>query len=199
MAGRSPENDDPKGQGAMNFDPEVEKLLTRMRRSQERPLEQLSVPEARRRYRVQADTIGGPVLQNMAVSDHCAQGPRGPIPLRLYRREGTPEADAPALIYFHGGGWVIGSIETHDRVCRQIADRSGCAVVSVDYRLAPEHPPRPGPTTRLRPCPGSTAMLATSASTRAGSPWEATAPAGASPPSSRKPPGMRGYLCAARS
>ncbi|MEL6060330.1 MULTISPECIES: alpha/beta hydrolase [unclassified Methylobacterium] len=124
----------------MTFDPEVEKLLVRMRDSRMPAFEQLSVPDARRLYMVQADTIGGPILPNIVVSDRTAQGPLGPIPLRLYRRKGEPETDSPALIYFHGGGWVIGSIETHDRVCRQIADRAGGAVVSVDYRLAPEHP-----------------------------------------------------------
>src|SRR5205085_491492 len=46
----------------------------------------------------------------------------------------------PVFVYLHGGGWSMGSLETHDRLCRRIADRSGCAVLSVDYRLAPEHP-----------------------------------------------------------
>lgn len=124
----------------MMFDPEVEVLLARMRSSRQPPFEQVSVPEARRLYQVQADMLGGPIRPIAAVSDHVGQGPQGPIPLRLYRPAAAPATDAPALVYYHGGGWVIGSIATHDRVCRQIADRAGCAVVSVDYRLAPEHP-----------------------------------------------------------
>ena len=64
----------------------------------------------------------------------------GDIPLRLYRGVGCPATEAPALLYFHGGGWVVGSIETHDTICRWIANCAAGAVISVDYRLAPEHP-----------------------------------------------------------
>ena len=60
----------------------------------------------------------------------------GPIPIRQYRPKGER---LPALVYFHGGGWVIGGIDTHDVVCRHLALAGGCAVFSVDYRLAPEH------------------------------------------------------------
>jgi len=75
-----------------------------------------------------------------AVRDLTAPGPGGPIPLRLYRGLGTdPAAALPVLMFFHGGGWVIGDIDTHDAVCRWLANFGGCAVVSVDYRLAPEH------------------------------------------------------------
>src|SRR5204863_365155 len=72
--------------------------------------------------------------------DLAAEGPRGPIPLRIYRPAGVP-ASTPlaALVYFHGGGWVIGDLETHDVLCRQLTAESGASVVSVDYRLAPEH------------------------------------------------------------
>jgi acetyl esterase len=64
----------------------------------------------------------------------------GAIPLRVYRPAGVPDsARLPAYVYFHGGGWVIGDLETHDVVCRQITAEAGVSVVSVDYRLAPEH------------------------------------------------------------
>jgi acetyl esterase len=69
-----------------------------------------------------------------------ASGPHGPIALRLYRPLGPPEtALLPALVYYHGGGWVIGDLDTHDTLCRELANLSGCAVVAVDYRLGPEH------------------------------------------------------------
>jgi acetyl esterase len=73
----------------------------------------------------------GPALPLPVVADVDADG----VPCRLY----ATRAGAPVLVYLHGGGWCYGSIETVDRLCRRIADRSGCAVLSVDYRLAPEH------------------------------------------------------------
>lgn len=73
------------------------------------------------------------------VRDLAAAGPAGKIPLRLYRGEGTDKSrPQPALIYYHGGGWVLGNLESHDGVCREIANVAQCAVISVDYRLAPE-------------------------------------------------------------
>jgi acetyl esterase len=124
----------------MKLDPGVEALFKKMGEHPAPPLEQLSVPEARAAYAQMGAMLGGPVIDLAEVSDHAAEGPGGSIPLRLYRPADVAKTDAPAMIYIHGGGWVIGSIETHDRVCRQIAHRAGCAVVSVEYRLAPEHP-----------------------------------------------------------
>jgi acetyl esterase len=63
------------------------------------------------------------------------------VPVRLYRPIGSSPSDVlPVLVYFHGGGWVIGSIDSHDSSCRALANNADCAVVSVEYRLAPEHP-----------------------------------------------------------
>ncbi|MDE0865182.1 MAG: alpha/beta hydrolase [Rubripirellula sp.] len=72
------------------------------------------------------------------VEDRNVAGPHGDVPVRLYwpQTEGTP----PVLVYFHGGGWVLGSLETHDAICRALTNAAQCMVVSVDYRLAPEHP-----------------------------------------------------------
>ena len=73
------------------------------------------------------------------VRDLAATGPAGEIPLRLYRGQGTDASrPQPALIYYHGGGWVLGNLESHDGVCRDIANAAQCTVISVDYRLAPE-------------------------------------------------------------
>jgi acetyl esterase len=78
-----------------------------------------------------------PVEPVARVENRSIPGPAGPIPVRVYAADGiaTP---APALAYFHGGGWVIGSLESHDPFCRALANRTGAVVVSVDYRLAPE-------------------------------------------------------------
>jgi acetyl esterase/lipase len=75
------------------------------------------------------------------VRELAAAGPAGAIPLRYYRPVGCTAADIlPAQIYYHGGGWVLGDLDSHDWVCRMVANAAQCAVVSVDYRLAPEHP-----------------------------------------------------------
>ena len=77
------------------------------------------------------DAECGPALPLPVVTGVGAYG----VPCRLY----ATRTDVPLFVYLHGGGWCYGSVETVDRVCRRIADRSGCAVLSVDYRLAPEH------------------------------------------------------------
>src|SRR4029450_3278204 len=75
-----------------------------------------------------------------SVHDVVAEGPRGHIPLRVYRPAGLPASTPlPAYVYFHGGGWVIGDLETHDVLCRQLTAAAGVSVIAVDYRLAPEH------------------------------------------------------------
>jgi len=71
--------------------------------------------------------------------DLSADGPHGAIALRLYRPLAAADGSLPVLVYFHGGGWTIGDLDTHDVLCRQLANGSGCAVVSVDYRMGPEH------------------------------------------------------------
>jgi acetyl esterase len=81
--------------------------------------------------------MGGPPPEVRKVENFNIPGPAGKIPLRGYIPEGS--GPLPVLLYFHGGGWVIGSLETHDSLCRALANGASCAVVSVDYRLAPEH------------------------------------------------------------
>jgi acetyl esterase len=82
--------------------------------------------------------LAGPPEPVDRVEDLQAQGPRGAIPLRLYRPQtNTPK---PLLIWCHGGGFVLGDLDTNDTPLRALANRSGCAVLAVDYRLAPEHP-----------------------------------------------------------
>jgi acetyl esterase len=73
-----------------------------------------------------------------SVSDQTIDGPLGQIPLRVYRPCGAGPFGGVA--YFHGGGYTVGGIQTHDVVCRLLTERSGCVVMSVDYRLAPENP-----------------------------------------------------------
>jgi len=81
--------------------------------------------------------LAGPSQEVARVEDRAIPGPAQPIPIRVY----WPEAGKklPALVYYHGGGWVVGSIDGVDRSCRALANASGCVLISVDYRLAPEH------------------------------------------------------------
>jgi acetyl esterase len=75
-----------------------------------------------------------------ATIDGAIAVPGAKIKFRRYRPLGVEGASLPTLIYYHGGGWVIGNIETHDSTCRRLANKSRCQVISIDYRLAPEHP-----------------------------------------------------------
>src|SRR4030088_3063652 len=72
------------------------------------------------------------------VENRTIPGPDGPVPVRIYRPQEQPAAPMPALVYFHGGGWVVCDLDSHDPTCRAITNGVGCVVVSVDYRLAPE-------------------------------------------------------------
>lgn len=101
------------------------------------PKRALDPPAARRDLEELLADRGDPVPIE-TVRDTAVPGPDEAIPVRIYRPEG--EGPLPVLVYYHGGAWVRGSIETHDPLCRRIAARAGCLVASVEYRLAPEHP-----------------------------------------------------------
>jgi acetyl esterase len=79
----------------------------------------------------------GPVPEVSSVEDRSIPGPGGEIPIRIYRPQG--KGPFGVLVFYHGGGWVIGDLETHDRECRALCRGAGCLVVAVDYRLAPEN------------------------------------------------------------
>lgn len=85
-----------------------------------------------------AASLGMPTANSVHVTDRTIEGPAGDIPIRVYRRHGALGAQ-PAIVYFHGGGWVTGDLDSHDGVCRVMAIDADCTIVSVDYRLAPEH------------------------------------------------------------
>jgi acetyl esterase len=100
-------------------------------------IDKISPAEARRQYREVRATLKPAVPDLFEIRDLRAAGQAGPIQLRMYR----PTAGVlPAFVFFHGGGWVVGDLDTHDVVCRQIARDAGVIVIAVDYRLAPEHP-----------------------------------------------------------
>jgi acetyl esterase len=122
------------------LDPDAQRVLDLIRESGRPPYETLTPSEAREFYRAGRRVLQPEPPEVAEVRNLQAPAPQGDIPLRLYRGIGTERGAAlPTLIYFHGGGWVMGDLDTHDGVCRLIANAAGIAVISVDYRLAPEH------------------------------------------------------------
>lgn len=119
-----------------NLDPQAGALLAQMEADGVPGIAEMSVPRARF-FIEKAFTEMAPNPDPMAeVRDFTVPGPAGSLPVRLYKPE--ENGILPLVVYFHGGGWVIGSIESHDATCRALAKASGCAVASVEYRLAPE-------------------------------------------------------------
>ena len=120
----------------MPLDPQARAVLDQLIAMGGAPLHTLSVAEARQVMEA-LTALQGAAEPIAKIVNRAIPGPAAEIPVRIY----VPEAQGllPALVYFHGGGWVLGSLETHDAVCRTLANKAGCVVVSVDYRLAPEH------------------------------------------------------------
>jgi acetyl esterase len=119
----------------MPLDPQAKLFLDQLEALNAPPLQSLSPEEARNAIDIR-HMAGEP--ENVAkVEDRTIPGPLGEIPVRIYTPSGN--GPHPALVYYHGGGWVIGNLETVDAVCRLLTNRAQCVVVSVDYRLAPEH------------------------------------------------------------
>jgi acetyl esterase len=123
-----------------SLDPQARAVLDMIAMAGRPAYYHLSPGEARQQFRETRPALTPAPPEIGPVRDVAASGPHGRLPLRVYRPAGVAAATPlPALVFFHGGGWVIGDIETHDVLCRQLTAGSGASVVSVDYRLAPEH------------------------------------------------------------
>ena len=120
------------------LDPQAKALLDLMIERGVPPTHTLSPQEARRFYRERRSATQPEPRAVAEVLDLTASGPHGDIALRLYR-PADADRPAPTLVYYHGGGWTMGDLDTHDVLCRQLAHESGFVVVSVDYRMGPEH------------------------------------------------------------
>ena len=119
------------------LDPEIQLLIRVLGGSASEPY---STPaEARAARATDAVVFRGEVFPVDRAEDLTVPGPAGPLRARLYVPEGG-EGGGPLLVYLHGGGWVLGDLHTHDNLCRFLAGEAGTRVLSVDYRLAPEHP-----------------------------------------------------------
>ena len=126
--------------GAHRLTPAMRDLLQRIRRANRPPLHTLGAVEARKLYESAAEVLEPPRAALPRVEDfRLPVGPGIERPARLYAPQPRESGALPVMLYLHGGGFTVGSLETHDSLCRQIARRSGAAVVALDYRLAPEH------------------------------------------------------------
>ena len=124
----------------MQCDPQIKALLDKAASANVPGPESLSAEQARELYK-RSRLPTQPIKPEVDVCrDIELQVPGHNIPVREYRPLGMAQSHVlPALIYFHGGGWVIGDLDTHDTLCRELSNFAGCAVFSVNYRKAPEH------------------------------------------------------------
>jgi len=123
------------------LDPDAAAVYRAFQEAGRPPYETLTAAEARAYY-LQARLVTNPEPPELArVAQLAIPAPHGAIPARIYRPKQPRLQDglAPALVFFHGGGWVIGDLDSHDVVCRQLADAGALVVIAIDYRLAPEH------------------------------------------------------------
>lgn len=123
----------------MPLDPQVQIYLEQMAALDGPPLHTLEPEMIRQMITMQTNAAlaTGEPETVASVENRVIPGPQGDIPVRIYTPQG--EGPFPALVFFHGGGWVICNLDTHDTLCRSLTNEAGCVVVSVDYRLAPEH------------------------------------------------------------
>lgn len=122
------------------FDPDVQRFLELARSAGRPPFEAMSPADARIAYAASWDVLQAPAGDVASVRDVTVSGKGGDLTLRIYRGVNTNAAELlPCMVFLHGGGWVIGNLESHDRLCRRIANGARICVVAVDYRLAPEH------------------------------------------------------------
>lgn len=122
-------------EAADELDPDVVAVIEAFQAAGVPPWHALSIDSARALEDELFSAGSGPELRS--VRDLRIDGPGGPLPVRVYR---PAAADPPTLVFFHGGGWVLGTLDSADDIGRELASRAGALVLSVDYRLAPEHP-----------------------------------------------------------
>src|SRR5713101_9618715 len=127
----------------MQLDPQMKAILDQAAAAGAQPFHTMTPAQARAAIDTMFQTFRGQPKEVAKSEDRKVPGPASDIPVRIY----SPAGNGPfgALVYFHGGGWVIGNIETHDVSCRQLTAGAGCVTISVDYRLAPEHKFPAGP------------------------------------------------------
>jgi acetyl esterase len=125
---------------AGSLDPQIKALLDQMAADPQPKLWEMPLDDARASYAALNALVDAQNVPIGKVENRTVPGPAGEVPVRVYTPVAAEAATLPALVFFHGGGFVIGNLDSHDALCRQLANESGCKTVSVDYRLAPEAP-----------------------------------------------------------
>lgn len=152
----------------MSLHPQVKAMIDRSKTTNggDASQKEVPIPQRRNEYDIRVlSTLKGKSIESVRrVVDQQISGPHGEIPIRIYLPDSSEPL--PILLYFHGGGWMVGSLESHDHICRAMANRAQAIVVSVDYRLAPEHPFPIG----LEDCYTATKWVAQAAKTFQGDP-----------------------------
>ena len=122
----------------MPVDPQIQAVLDRGAAAGAPPLHEQTVEQARSAHIEATPTLVGGAEEVAQVLERSAPGPAGDVPVRVY----VPAGEQPVglVVFMHGGGWMLGTLDSYDALCRALANASGAVVASVDYRLAPEHP-----------------------------------------------------------
>lgn len=123
----------------MALDTQARALLDRIAQAGYPPLHTHPAPVARQLYEKTSVLLDAKDVPIGSSEDRTIEGPNGPIRIRILRPVEASDEPGPAIVFFHGGGFVIGSIESHDVTCRMLCNATGYPLISVDYRLAPEH------------------------------------------------------------
>ncbi len=124
-----------------HVNPDIEALIAAGKAAGSLPFEALSPLNARPIYDARRGVFQLPPEAVSERRDFSVPGPAGPVPLRLYRPAHVgADTTLPCFVFMHGGGWVFGGLDSHDSLCCRLANKAGCCVIAIDYRLAPEHP-----------------------------------------------------------
>jgi acetyl esterase len=122
----------------MPLDPQVQDFLERLAAARMPPVQEMTVEQVRAQMNLSTRFLG-PLPRVARALDRRIPGPGGELRVRIINPHGAPTGPRPVLVYFHGGGWVLGNIESHENICRALANSAGMIVIAVEYRLAPEH------------------------------------------------------------
>jgi acetyl esterase len=158
-----------------NLHPQIQKVLEAMARLDLKPIEAMTPAEARAQMEMMAASRRAEPLPTKRIENRTIPGPTGEIPVRIYWPNAAGKL--PAIAYYHGGGHVIGSLDSHDLIARNLCGGAEAVVVSIDYRMGPEHRFLRRSRIPLRGSSGCTPTPPVLEPTRSGSVSMATAPA----------------------